>query len=138
MYLNVMKTKRLSYSILKMHIHTCLQLLRIELHRRKSTADALPIGHRVPVVLLDDHFAIGLLNGFPHFGLRHDLAHQILDGRLRIEIEKVAQRVVQTVERVRLWRMKGIGWMGSSGLQLKRLVGVKWLHVRVGAFAATS
>lgn len=87
--------------------HWFVGLLRIELNGRKVGAGTLTIAnHRIAVVLLDDHFTIRFLDRLPHLGLRHNLAHQILNGRLRVQVQQIAQSVVHTVERIRLGRMK--------------------------------
>lgn len=128
--------------------------LRIERHRRKTDARTLLIEHGVAIVLLHDHLAIGLLYGLPHFRLRHDLAHQILDGRLRVQVEQIDERVIETVRRVRLrWVLGALLLMlqlltiGSSLSHRRRM----WLqrrrhellsnggaHVGIGTFATAT
>lgn len=66
--------------------------------------------------LLKEHLAVGLLDCFVHFRFAHDLTHQILDGRLRVEFQQLSHAGVVVFERLRWWRWRScqLVWSFSS------------------------
>lgn len=55
--------------------------------------------------LLQEHLAVSLLDCLVHFRFAHDLAHQILDGRFRVEFEQLRHAGVVIFKRLWLrWR----------------------------------
>lgn len=52
--------------------------------------------------LLQVHLPVGFLNRLVHLRLAHNLPHEILDGRLRIQLQKLRNAAVLVVEYLRL------------------------------------
>lgn len=64
--------------------------------------------------LLKEHLAVGFLDGFVHFSFAHDLPHQILDGRFRVEFQQLRHAGVVIFKGLWWWSCQFIRSFSST------------------------